>query len=68
MALHQPLDVIRGFTLDDLHCVYLGVTLKLMHLWFDSINRQKPYYIGNKVINSCTMYLCECKVHPDIVM
>ena len=49
LALHQPFDMARGFTVDDLHCIYLGVTLKMMHLWFDKVNRQKPYYIGNKV-------------------
>ena len=31
---------------DNLHCVDLGVTRQLGHLWFDSYNHNQPWYFG----------------------
>lgn len=35
LALHRPFDLAKGIAVDDLHCIYLGVTSDLLHYWFD---------------------------------
>ena len=42
-------DLVSGFVVDNLHCIDLGVTRQLSHLWFDSSNHQEPWYIGNRI-------------------
>ncbi len=42
-------DLVAGFVVDNLHCIDLGVSRQLGHLWFDKPNHQQPWYIGNKV-------------------
>ena len=49
LALHPTFDLACGIVVDDLHGLFLGVTLTLLRLWFDS-NRNKPFFIGNKVV------------------
>lgn len=49
LALHHCFDLVGGVVIDDLHGIYLGVTLALLHLWFDKSNKKQPYFIGNKV-------------------
>ena len=49
LALRPLFDVVKGVVIDDLHGIFLGVTLTLLHLWFDKANKGKAYYIGNKV-------------------
>ena len=49
LALHQQFDLVGGVVVDDLHGIYLGVTLRLLHLWFDRTSRGKPFFIGYKV-------------------
>ena len=43
-------DLVGGVVIDDLHGIYLGVTLTHLHLWFDKTNQGKPCFIGNQVI------------------
>lgn len=62
LALHPRFDLVQGVVIDDLHGIFLGVTLSLLHCWFDNAHRDKPYFIGNKVIlfrcrYSHTMYM-----------
>ena len=38
-----------AMVIDDLHCLYLGVTKRLINLWFGKSSRGKDYFIGNKV-------------------
>ena len=52
LALHHCFDLVGGVVIDDLHGIYLGVTLSLLRLWFDRINRGKPFFIGDKVCNA----------------
>jgi hypothetical protein len=40
-------DMIRGVTVDYMHCVLLGVTKMLLHLWTDKANKDKVWYVGN---------------------
>ena len=49
LALLSTFDVVWGIVIDDLHGIYLGVTLTLLRLWIDKGSRTKPYFIGNKV-------------------
>lgn len=38
-------DIIKGFTIDYMHCVLLGTTRKMVSLWLDSQYWQEPYHI-----------------------
>lgn len=49
LALHKPFDICRGVVIDSLHCVYLGVTLKMLKLWFDKETRTETFSIRTKV-------------------
>lgn len=49
LALHRNFDLVGGIVIDNLHGIYLGVTLSLLHLWFDKTNRGKIFFIGDKV-------------------
>lgn len=49
LALHKPFDICRGVVIDSLHCVYLGVALKLLKLWFDKDTRMEDFSIRTKV-------------------
>ena len=42
-------NTVRGFPVDNLHCVDLGVSRQLGHLWFDSCFHQEPWYLGRRV-------------------
>jgi hypothetical protein len=48
LTLHPSFDPVWGIVIDDLHGIFLGVTLKLLHLWLDKANKGKPFFIGNK--------------------
>ena len=39
-------NAVKGFPVDNLHCVDLGVSRQLGHLWFDTCYNQEPWYIG----------------------
>ena len=53
-CLHRPLDIVKGVVIDDLHCMFLGVTRHLINLWFDKKWSRQDFYVGNKVC--CLMY------------
>ena len=42
-------DIIRGTSIDYMHCVLLGVMKLLMSLWFNSVHNHERYYLGRKV-------------------
>ena len=44
--LSSILNLVNQIPLDYMHCVLQGVIKGLMHLWFDSCNHEKPYYLG----------------------
>lgn len=46
---HPLFNLKRGIVLDELHCLYLGVVLTLLKLWFGKENKGKLFYIGHKV-------------------
>ena len=37
--------------IDDLHGIFLGITLSLLYRWFERKNRGKPYFIGSEVFH-----------------
>ena len=49
-GMHKPFDLIKGFVIDDLHCLFLGVTKTLPFLWFDAKYRSYDFHIGPMVI------------------
>ena len=55
----------KGFVIDTLHAVYLGVTLRLLSYWFGVQHGRQDYSIHSKVIfhllfmYTC-MYVCVC--------
>lgn len=49
LALLPSFDLVWGVVIDDLHGIFLGVTLTLLHLWFAKSNKAKPFFIGSKV-------------------
>lgn len=40
-------DSARGTAVDYMHCCLLGVVRRMLNLWLNSQNHNKPYYIGN---------------------
>ena len=42
-------DIIKGTSIDYMHCVLLGVMKLLMSLWFNTTHKHERYYIGRKV-------------------
>jgi hypothetical protein len=57
LTLHPSFDPVWGIVIDDLHGIFLGVTLKLLHLWLDKANKGKPFFIGNKVLYICIIHV-----------
>ena len=49
LSLHKPFLLPTSIVVDDLHCIYLGVTKTILHLWMESKNRSAAFYIGKKV-------------------
>ena len=49
LLLLPDFDIVRGFAVDYMHCVLLGVTRSLCFLWFDSEHHNEPYYFGRKI-------------------
>lgn len=45
MIAAPEFDLVSGFAIDYMHCVLLGVTKKMMHLWLDSSNHNSNFYI-----------------------
>lgn len=48
-ALHAPFNLVKGYAIDALHCIFLEVVLNLLSLWFDKSHRRKQYSIRGKV-------------------
>lgn len=42
-------DIIRGTTVDYMHCVLLGVCRHLLRLWLNTSNHNSRWYIGKDV-------------------
>lgn len=42
-------DIIRGTAIDYMHCVCEGVVEQLLNSWFSQDNKDKLYFIGNRI-------------------
>ena len=42
-------DIIHGTAIDYMHCVCEGVVEQLLNSWFSQDNKDKLYFIGNRV-------------------
>lgn len=47
--LFKPFDLVKGFVVDWMHSVCLGVTKSLINLWLNTDNRGKEFFLGAKV-------------------
>ena len=47
--MHHPFNMAKGFVVDDLHCVYLGVVKHLLAYWFGVQFNQYGFNIRSKV-------------------
>lgn len=48
MVAAVEFDLINGFAIDPMHCVYLGVVKKLFCLWLDTKYHSEEFYIKKK--------------------
>lgn len=63
LYLHKPVDIVKAIVIDDLHCLFLGVTKLLISLWFSKKYRSLDFYIGGKVSSfreSMVSHGCDC--------
>ena len=58
-------DMIDGMSIDYMHCVLLGVTRMMLHLWLQPRFHKKLWYIRNNllVLDEC---LCTIKTPNEI--
>ena len=54
---HKLFDLSKGFAIDDLHILFLGITENLLNYWFGDSHKRKPHSIANKV-KKCAFLLC----------
>ena len=60
---HPPFDLRRGVVNDSLHCLYLGVTLAKLNLWFGKDNHGEPFYIVDMVCSTKSFLLRDIAYH-----
>jgi len=48
LLLLNQFDIIRGFAVDYVHCILLGISRSLAGLWFDSEHHDESYYLGRQ--------------------
>lgn len=49
LMLLPEFDMVKGFVVDNLHCVDLGVTRQLTNMWLDSCNHSHDWYVGTRI-------------------
>ena len=42
-------DIIKGVTIDCMHCILLGIMKRLLHLWFDKKYRAESFSIIKRI-------------------
>lgn len=66
MVAFQEFNMIDSFSIDYMHCILLGTMSKLLELWLDTKNFQKPYYINNRRRNELNKRLLDIKPTNNI--
>ena len=49
LLLLNQFDIARGFAVDYMHCILLGVSRSLAGLWFDLEHHNESYYLGQHI-------------------
>ena len=49
LLLYKPFDIVKGFVVDYMHAVLLGVVPQLLDKWLAKEEKGRPYYVGDKV-------------------
>ena len=57
-CIHPPFDLVKGFVVDPMHTVFLGVSPKLLSYWFGHKSTSKEYCIRNKVLAHNKLNFC----------
>lgn len=66
MVAVDGFDVVYGYVIDYMHCVLLGVTKKLLELWFDSKYHKEPFYIKKRNQRIFDQVLCAIRPLSEI--
>lgn len=66
MVRADGFDLVHGFGIDYMHCILLGVMRKLLNLWLNSSNHNKPYYITPKRQEALNKRILKIKLTSDI--
>lgn len=67
MIAANEFDLVNGFAIDPMHCVYLGVLKKLISLWLDTKNHKQPYYLKKQYQVILSNRLVKLKPISDII-
>lgn len=67
MVAANGFDLINGFAIDPMHCVFLGVVKKIFNLWLDSKNHLESFYISKKKQVILSNRLVKLKPPSEIV-
>ena len=65
LSIVPKFDLVCGVAMDYMHCVLLGVTRLLLHLWFDSSHHREPWYMG-KHVAEVDLRLCAIRPPDEI--
>ena len=49
LSLFTLFDIVENVSIDGMHCIYAGITKKLLNLWFETTHHKKICYCGRKV-------------------
>lgn len=63
MIAAKNFDLINGYCIDYMHCTLLGVVVKMLSLWLDSVNHNSCYYIKPKL--QCILNQRLVKIKPN---
>ena len=66
-CMHKPFDLSKGFAIDDLHVLFLGITSNLLNYWFGDSHKRKPYSINNNV-KTCVLNIMIVKYTMDFMI
>ena len=81
LSIQSSLELPLAMVVDDLHCIYLGVTKLLLKYWFGKEYRTKDFSIRRKVhvycvcatstictCTSLTLYACAIKCYSSVCL
>lgn len=55
-------DIIRGFGMDYMHSVCLGIVKKIISIWTDSKNSNEDYYLSEQKLNAVNQHISKIKL------